>query len=159
MTPTALPLIVLALAADPEPPITPTTRGDEVLVIPQAELPKMWKRMPAEPLRFDTGKLREHGYACVSLGYVIEADGRPSTVRVVKSRPRGVFDAEAIAALAKMRFEPGPANAARTPVYSIMSYTQSWRSSGNAEKDVERVLARCAVVIAPPEVGTGTPER
>jgi hypothetical protein len=70
-----------------------------------------------------------------------------------------VFDEAAIGALKKVRFEPGPANEARTPVYSIMSYTAAWRSSGNAEKDHERVLAKCAVLILPPDVGTGMPDR
>ena len=158
MIPTPL-LIALALAAPPDSGIVPETGSDEVLVIPQYELPKMWKRVHEEPLRFDTGKLREHGYACVSLGYVVESDGRPSTIRVVKSRPPGVFDEAAIGALQKVRFEPGPANEARTPVYSIMSYTAAWRSSGNAAKDHERVLAKCAVLILPPDVGTGMPDR
>src|SRR5688572_7392781 len=134
MVPTLPILIALALAAPPDAGIVPETSGDEVLVIPQYDLPKMWKRVHEEQLRFDTDKLREHGYACVSLGYVVEPDGHVSTIRVVKSRPPGVFDDAAIAALSKIRFEPGPANAARTPVYSIMSYTAIWRSSGNPQK-------------------------
>ena len=156
---TPLTLIAFALAAPQDSGIVPETGSDEVLVIPQYELPKMWKRVHEEQLRFDTDKLREHGYACVSLGYVVESDGHASTIRVVKSRPPGVFDDAAIKALSKIRFEPGPANEARTPVYSIMSYTAAWHSSGNAEKDNERVLAKCAVLILPPDVGTGMPIR
>jgi TonB family protein len=159
MVPSPLALIALALAAPPGAGIVPETSSDEVLVIPQYDLPKMWKRVHEAQLRFDTARLREHGYACVSLGYVIEPDGRASTIRVVKSRPQGVFDEAAIEALSKIRFEPGPANEARAPVYSIMSYTASWRSSGNAEEDHERVLAKCAVLILPPDAGTGMPIR
>jgi TonB family protein len=126
------------------------TAGDDVLVVAEGELPKMWKYVRGRAPRFDAKLLREHGHACVTLGYVIEPDGRPSTIRVLKASPPEVFDATAIETLGKVRFKPGPSNDARVPVYSTMTYTAFRNMGGNAASEADRTAAHCAMRIVPP---------
>ena len=123
--------------------------GTDVLVVAEDELPKLWRYERGRAPRFDDALLRRHGHACVTLGYVIESDGRPSTVRVLKASPPGVFDAKAIETLNHVRFKPGPANEARVAVYSTITYVSSRPMGGNARREADRVAARCAMQIVP----------
>lgn len=146
--------IFLVLSAAPAATAQGASAADEILVVSEQDLPKMWtyKRGISPP--FDSSKLREHGHACVTLGYVIEPDGRPSTIRVLKADPSGVFDATAIAALGKVRFKPGPANTSRTAVYSTITYTGFRSIGGDPARESRRVYARCAMEIVPPSSST-----
>ncbi|MEM9303142.1 MAG: energy transducer TonB [Pseudomonadota bacterium] len=47
---------------------------------------------------------------CAVVQFVVEADGRTSSHRVLFSEPPKVFDREAVDALKRWRFEPGPDN-------------------------------------------------
>ena len=132
---------------------------DELLAVPRSELRKMWELEYEAPLRFDAQKLRDHGHACVSLGYIIERDGTTSTISVVRASPRKVFDAEAIAALEQARFRPGVANEARSPVYTVMTYAASGRASSNPDRELASVQGKCAVEVAVPDDGSGSAPR
>lgn len=147
-------MIAIAIAATPaQAADTATAAGSDVLVVAEHELPKLWKYARGRAPRFDEALLRKHGHACVMLGYVIESNGRPSTVRVLKASPPGVFDASAIATLQHVRFKPGPANEARVPVYSTITYTGSRNMGGNSAREAARVAARCAMRIVPSAAG------
>jgi TonB family protein len=143
-------LIFQAALAAADSSVEATVAKDEVLVVAEQELPRLWRYVRYPVPAFDRRQVREHGPACVTLGFVIERNGRPSTIRVLKASPPDVFNAAAIAALAKMRYEPGPENEARTPVYSTITYT-AFRGFGNKpEREAARIASKCDMKIVPP---------
>ena len=151
---TSLLAMAIALAVTSvEAADTAASANTDVLVVAEHELPKLWKYARGRAPRFDEALLRKHGHACVTLGYVIESNGRPSTIRVLKASPPAVFDASAIATVQHVRFKPGPANEARVPVYSTITYTGSLNMGGNPAREAARVAARCAMRIVAPAAG------
>lgn len=79
---------------------------DEVVVPPPQSsywVPLDGNRMPSTPR-----EARVNG--CVALSFVVEPDGRPSTITVLASHPEDVFDRLAVGAVKRWRFEPGPDN-------------------------------------------------
>lgn len=143
-------LFALVLSATTLQASNAAAAGTVVLVVAEQDLPKLWRYARGRAPGFDEALLRQHGHACVTLGYVIESDGRPSTVRVLKASPPEVFDAKAIATLNQVRFKLGPANEARVPVYSTITYTASRRMGGNAGRDADRSGSRRALAEVTP---------
>ena len=161
MTTTILALLVLhAAIAGATPTVDANVAADEVLVVADTELSKLWKYTRGRPPAFDHRLLRKHGHACVTLGFVIERSGRPSTIRVLKASPPDVFDATAISTLRKARYKPGPANEARTPVYSTITYAAFRDVGGKPEREAARIVSQCDMTIVPPTPsGDGKPAR
>ena len=156
----ALSLLTLhAALAGATPTVELKAAEDEVLVVAEKELPRLWKYTRGRMPTFDRQRLREHGHACVTLGFVIERSGRPSTIRVLKASPPGVFDAAAIATLRKVRYTPGPANHARAPVYSTITYTAFLDLGGGPEREAARIVSRCDMTIVPPAPESAGAER
>jgi len=146
----ALPMhAVLALVAST--PVATAPRVDELLVVAAQDLPRMWVIVRYGALKFDRRKLRDHGHACVSVGYVIEPDGRTSTARVLKSDPAGVFDASALSAVEKSRYKPGSRNANRAPVYTTATYTAFVAPAADPARMLARVSSSCDVEIVLPD--------
>jgi TonB family protein len=57
--------------------------------------------------RYTSDALRTKIQGTVFLEAIVRSDGSPSHIRVVRSLDRGGLDEEAVAAVAKWRFEPG----------------------------------------------------
>lgn len=144
-----------AAAADPAtPPSGAPLAEDEILVVDEKDLPRMWRELgrSSRQLELGTPMRGEDRFelGCVSVGFVVEADGRVRTARALRSAPPRVLDAAGLRTARALRFEPGPDNEARLPVYSI----RTW-SVGRADvKDVVAAMAPCMVDIqVPPEAG------
>lgn len=53
---------------------------------------------------------------CVEIVYGINASGKAEGYRIIKAFPEGIFEDNALAALARWRWEPAPGNADKQPV-------------------------------------------
>lgn len=141
-------------AADPAtPPSAAPLAEDEILVVDEKDLPRMWREIGEQGKQLELGApMRGEDrfeLGCVSVGFVVEADGRVRTAQVLRSEPPRKLDAAGLRTARALRFEPGPDNEARLPVYSI----RTW-SVGRADvKDVVAAMAPCMVDIEVPPPG------
>lgn len=123
---------------------------DEILVVDEADLPRMWRDAAKAPPRLSPNPARPGAdrieSACVAIGYVIESDGRVRSANVLRSVPPGVLDEEGTRAARSMRFRPGPDNAARLPVYSIVA----WSYGRGSVRTVAEAIAPCMMDIEVP---------
>lgn len=127
---------------------------DEILVVDEKDLPRMWRDAGERPRQLDLGTPMRgkdrFELGCVSVGFVIEADGRVRTAKVLRSDPPGVLDAAGLRTARALRFEPGPDNAGRLPAYSV----RTWSVGRAPAQDVVGAMAPCMVDIeVPPETG------
>lgn len=63
----------------------------------------------------------------VVMAYVITSEGKVEDVRVLESHPAGVWDADAIDAIASYRYEPAEGNPDRRPV-KVVHHQMSFES-------------------------------
>jgi TonB family protein len=131
-------------------PTTAPLGDDELLVVDEKDLDRMWRSATKGPPRLSPNPgqrgIDRIDTACVTVGFVIENDGRVRTANVLRSRPEGVLDAEGLRAARSMRFQPGPDNAARVPVYSVVS----WSFGRGTVRTVADAIAPCLVDIEVP---------
>ena len=138
-----------ALAADPAPPpAAAPLADDEILVVDEEDLDRMWRRASKRPTYVNarSAQARRLKSACVTVGFVIESDGRVRTANVLRSQPPGALDADGLRTARSMRFRPGPDNAARLPVYSVVS----WSHGRGSMREVAQALEPCIVDIEVP---------
>jgi TonB family protein len=141
----------IALAAEAAPPAAASPLADdEILVVDEKDLDRMWRAVAKGPSRLSPNTRKPIDAACVSIGYVIESDGRVRTANVLRSEPAGVLDAEGLRVARAMRFRPGPENDARVPVYSVMT----WSYGRGTERTVADAMGPCMVDIEVPAAGT-----
>lgn len=139
----------IALAAEAAPPTaTAPLADDEILVVDEKDLGRMWRNVAKRPPQLSPNAVRRIDVACVSIGYVIESDGRVRTANVLRSEPAGMLDAEGLRIARAMRFRPGPENEARVPVYSVMT----WSYGRGTERTVADAMGPCMVDIQVPAV-------
>jgi TonB family protein len=120
---------------------------DEILVVDEKDLGRMWRNVAKGPPQLSPNTRKPIEVACVSVGYVIESDGRVRTANVLRSDPAGVLDAEGLRAARSMRFRLGPDNDARLPVYSVVA----WSYGRGAARTVADAIAPCMVDIQVPK--------
>lgn len=136
---------------------------EELLAVEPAELHKLWASPQGSVnVRIQGVPTFRAGYAAVS--FVIEADGKTSSVKVLRSVPNRDVGALARDAVLKMRFEPTALNAARTPVFthSTVSFDFSERDRNrkrlgthiNPRIDFEQLDQAC--LVRGIQFGTGT---
>lgn len=150
-----LPLAIAAFAptgahAQQEAASAAAPAEDEVLVVDEKDLDRMWVGTEKSPVQIKPNMARgataRLDAGCVTIGYVIETDGRVRTANVLRSDPPGVLDAEGLRTARTMRFRPGPDNPSRVPVYSVVS----WSVGRGTERTVAGALAPCLVDIEVP---------
>lgn len=149
--------VCIVLAAGPafaagtvQPATSSPLADDEILVVDEKDLDRMWRNAAKRPPQLSPNTFKPIDVACVSVGYVIESDGRVRTAKVLRSEPAGVLDAEGLRAARAMRFRPGPQNDARVPVYSVMT----WSYGRGTERTVADAMGPCMVDIEVPVAGT-----
>lgn len=93
----------LSLPAAPGPAVPPT--GSPAFALGQVDtVPRVLSRTKPE---YPAEARRKGRTGTVLLGFVVEADGSVSRVRVVEADPPGVFDQHAIRAVRQWTFRPG----------------------------------------------------
>jgi TonB family protein len=145
--------VCVVLAAGPafaagavQPATSSPLADDEILVVDEKDLDRMWRSVGKGPPRLSPNTRKPIDLACVSIGYVIESDGRVRTANVLRSDPSGVLDTEGLRAARSMRFRPGPENEARLPVYSVVA----WSYGRGTVRTVADAIAPCMVDIEVP---------
>lgn len=128
----------------------PAPAEDEVLVVDEKDLDRMWVGTEKSPVQIQPNTARgataRLDAGCVTIGFVIESDGRVRSANVLRSDPPGVLDEDGLRTARTMRFRPGPDNPSRVPVYSVVS----WSLGRGTERTVAGALAPCLVDIEVP---------
>lgn len=140
-----------AFAGDTAPHAAPLAE-DEILVVDEKDLGRLWRRTSKRPMYLDaqSSRARRLDAGCVAIGYVIESDGRVRTAKVLRSDPPGVLDEDGLRTARRMLFVPGPENEARTPVYSVVS----WSQSRTTVEDATAAIRPCMLDIEVPAAAT-----
>ncbi len=94
---------------------------DELLVVAPADLNQYWTVTKRKAPTYPRTQLRQGIEGCVTLGFIIEANGKVSSPKVIAAEPGRVFAAAAIKAIKRWRFEPSGSNASATPVYTTQT--------------------------------------
>lgn len=105
--------------------IAPSSSAQELIEVTKEERLRYWQPVSPTITRFKgvvtpeeyERRRRPKGY--VVMKYVITSEGKVEDVRVLESRPPGVWDADAVDALASYRYEPAEGDAERRPVKVI----------------------------------------
>lgn len=111
---------------------TVTASEDELLVVAPADLNQYWTVTKRKAPTFPRTQLRQGIEGCVTLGFIIEANGKVSSPKVIAAEPGRVFAAAAIKAIKRWRFEPSGSNASATPVYTTQ--TLNFEVAGNGSE-------------------------
>jgi hypothetical protein len=111
----ALPLIcTLAVAAAPA--------DEELLSVTPSELSKLWTR-DATNVEQGIGPkdIPRDAIGCAAVGFIVEHDGRTSSVKLLRGEPAGLWTAVASKVVANLRYSPAPGNAGRQPVFTYLT--------------------------------------
>lgn len=138
--------LVLALAAG-----TAAAADDEVLAIRESDVPKLWTLKKGRSTADVFGEL---GYraGCASFSYIIESNGKVSSIRVLRAWPDTQFG-DMAAQLAKSRsYEPTRGNKNRQAIFTlglitftVPGYESEVGTHMKKKVDLDEVARACAV--------------
>jgi len=75
---------------------------------------------------------------CVTIGYIIDSDGRTSNHRAITAYPSNGFNQSGIKAAKRFRYQPAPGNPSSMPVYTINTFTYEITGAGENREDHHR---------------------
>lgn len=91
--------------------------NDFILVVDAKNLENYWLEKRSVRPAFENAKRSKGG--CVSIGFIIEGDGKTSDQRIVASFPDDALDKVWIDVFRRTRYKPAEKNAAKIPVYTV----------------------------------------
>lgn len=143
-------LVLLATLSSPAPVAT-AAADDELLAVSPDELPKIWRRVRGYDIA-DTTIASNWRAGCVAVSFIVERNGEPGEVRVLRAWPDTGFGDAVVRMIGTWRFEPTDLNPDRLAAYTVMNLVLS---RGDARRrlgshvpiaiDESEVAARCAV--------------
>lgn len=132
---------------------------DELLAVSPDELPKIWRRVRGYDIT-DTTIASRWRAGCVAISFIVERNGEPGAVEVLRAWPDSGFGDAVIRMVRTWRFEPTELNAGRMPAYTVMNIVLS--RPGERSRlgsrlpdtiDEASIAAHCAVEAI--EIGSG----
>jgi len=99
---------------------------DDLLALAPDQLPKVWELDRRNWVEF-VDKADADSYGCAAVSFIIEADGKTSGFRLLRSVPEGDFADAAQRIVKEFRFEAGKLNAKRTPVFTYVTISFNGR--------------------------------
>ena len=141
-------MVALGAAAPASAGETPPVKGagpsahDAILVVDEKHLDRIWQPLYKGTPRLSLS-LRSDRFelGCVSLGFVIDTDGRVRDAHVLRSDPPGMLDAGGLRRVRALRYRPGPDNSARQPAYSVVT----WSYGSDTLRKVSGAILPCLV--------------
>ena len=126
-------------------------QDDEILAINADDLPKLWTRTGGSDQGDLFGRIKYRA-GCASVGYIVESNGTPSSIKVLRSWPDLGFGAATEDMVRSWRFEPTRGNPKRLAVYTVQLFVLTIpgaaMDTGSRIKktiDAEAVAQQCAV--------------
>lgn len=124
---------------------------EEILAVSPDELPKIWRRVRGYDIT-DTTIASNWRAGCVAVSFIVERNGEPGDVRVLRAWPDTGFGDAVVRMLRTWRFEPTDLNADRLAAYTVMNIVltrpDAQRRLGSKVPvaiDESSVAAQCAV--------------
>lgn len=124
---------------------------EEILAVSPDELPKIWRRVRGYDIT-DTTIASNWRAGCVAVSFIVERNGEPGDVRVLRAWPDTGFGDAVAPMLRTWRFEPTDLNADRLAAYTVMNIVltrpDAQRRLGSKVPvaiDESSVAAQCAV--------------
>lgn len=109
-----------------------------VIEVSPEDASEYWEPMRTVNPYYPVEAVRRRQAGCVDLQFVIDPDGNPEYVEVVRGYPAGIFDHAALTTFKQWRWEPSPSNSERQAIRTSMQMTFMFQEAGNLPQ-VERV--------------------
>jgi hypothetical protein len=146
-----VPLALAAMAAGCALPQVLQTDREGVPLNQEIEPEGGYKTARPRGLRAEEAATDPNVIGCVKLEYLVDREGVPSQIRIVRSHPPGYFDARALRAMESLRFRRREAVSLGTRTFSFAP-TQDRAALDSAARLCEDVLQ--TPLPPPPEPGT-----
>lgn len=143
-------LVLLAILSTPAA-VAAAASDDDLLAVSPDELPKIWRRVRGYDIA-DTTIASNWRAGCVAVSFIVERNGEPGDVRVLRAWPDTGFGDAVVRMIRTWRFEATDLNADRVAAYTVMNIVMSRADSRRrlgsnvpVAIDESEVAVRCAV--------------
>ncbi len=121
-----------------------SNNNDELLALLPDQLDTLWRPKSGNSFTTEFASA-ERQTGCVAVGFIVEADGHPSSLRVLRSLPNAVYDTQALDTIRGWRFTPTTANSKRQAVYTYALLTYRFGQDTQAQAIADQLALQCKI--------------